>query len=53
MPPSESYLSFEDKFWAFLGTPTVYKGIFVLFFSMYAMVLCKLYNRENKIYIKS
>lgn len=44
---SESDLSFEDEFFDLPGILLVYKDIFVLFCSLYAMVLCKLYYREK------
>ena len=44
---SESDLSFDDEFLALSSIPLVYKDIFALFLSTYAMVLCELYHREQ------
>lgn len=45
--PSQNDSCFGNEFLVLPGIPLVCKAIFVLFFSMYTMVLCKLYHREQ------
>lgn len=44
---SESDLSFDDEFLALSNILLVYKDIFALFLSLYAVVSCELYHREQ------